>query len=61
MHLGNQAEPSDYFMLANNELNTLETVHIREQPVHWLGNQDYVHPSRFTDRGYTEPIGSHSN
>ena len=30
MHLGNQAELSDYFMLANNELNTLETVHIEK-------------------------------
>ena len=30
MHLGNQAEPSDYFMLANNELNTLETVHMEK-------------------------------
>ena len=28
MHLGNQAESSEYFMLANNELNTLETVHM---------------------------------
>ena len=27
-HLGNQAESSDYFMLANNDLNTLETVHM---------------------------------
>ena len=30
MHLGNQAEPSDYFMLANNELNALETVHMEK-------------------------------
>ena len=30
MHLENQAEPSDYFMLANNELNTLETIHMEK-------------------------------
>ena len=31
MHLlGNQADPSDYFMLANNELNTLGSIHMEK-------------------------------
>ena len=30
MHLGNQIEPSNYCMSGNNEMNTLETIHVEK-------------------------------